>query len=454
MKAIVIGAGEVGFHIANHMTLEKMDVVVIDVDPQALAKVSDHIDVKTVLGSGSSPVILKEAGLKGAELVLAVTNSDEVNLVACMMVDLLSPETKKLARLRKADLDDYHNHFHQCAPHIDTIINPEIEVVKTISRLLQVAGATEVNEFAGGAIKLVGIKLDEATGLVGTILADIQSETGKRTQLVAAIIRDEKLIIPRGSDHLEAGDEIYIVEKEERLLETLLLFGKAPMPVRRLMIVGGGSIGLRLATSLEKSAIQTKIIEKDAGRCEKLAAILDKATVIHGDGSDQALLKEENIHDTDIAIMLTNDEETNILASLLAKRMGAKKAITKISRFSYFPLVASVGIEKVVSPRLSAINSILQHIRQGKVLSAISLRGEQAEVIEAEVTDSSSIANHALKSISFPKGVLVTGILHKDSVSIPSGESVIYPGDRIVIFARKEAISKLEKLLSVKLEYV
>lgn len=454
MKAIVIGAGEVGFHIANHMTLEKMDVVVIDVDPQALAKVSDHIDVKTVLGSGSSPVILKEAGLKGAELVLAVTNSDEVNLVACMMVDLLSPETKKLARLRKADLDDYHNHFHQCAPHIDTIINPEIEVVKTISRLLQVAGATEVNEFAGGAIKLVGIKLDEATGLVGTILADIQSETGKRTPLVAAIIRDEKLIIPRGSDHLEAGDEIYIVEKEERLLETLLLFGKAPMPVRRLMIVGGGSIGLRLATSLEKSAIQTKIIEKDAGRCEKLAAILDKATVIHGDGSDQALLKEENIHDTDIAIMLTNDEETNILASLLAKRMGAKKAITKISRFSYFPLVASVGIEKVVSPRLSAINSILQHIRQGKVLSAISLRGEQAEVIEAEVTDSSSIANHALKSISFPKGVLVTGILHKDSVSIPSGESVIYPGDRIVIFARKEAISKLEKLLSVKLEYV
>jgi len=454
VKAIVIGAGEVGFHIANHMTLEKMDVVVIDVDPQALAKVSDHIDVKTVLGSGSSPVILKEAGLKGAELVLAVTNSDEVNLVACMMVDLLSPETKKLARLRKADLDDYHNHFHQCAPHIDTIINPEIEVVKTISRLLQVAGATEVNEFAGGAIKLVGIKLDEATGLVGTILADIQSETGKRTPLVAAIIRDEKLIIPRGSDHLEAGDEIYIVEKEERLLETLLLFGKAPMPVRRLMIVGGGSIGLRLATSLEKSAIQTKIIEKDAGRCEKLAAILDKATVIHGDGSDQALLKEENIHDTDIAIMLTNDEETNILASLLAKRMGAKKAITKISRFSYFPLVASVGIEKVVSPRLSAINSILQHIRQGKVLSAISLRGEQAEVIEAEVTDSSSIANHALKSISFPKGVLVTGILHKDSVSIPSGESVIYPGDRIVIFARKEAISKLEKLLSVKLEYV
>jgi trk system potassium uptake protein TrkA len=454
VKAIIIGAGEVGFHIANHMTLEKMDVVVIDVNPQALRRVSDHIDVKTVLGSGSSPVILKAAGLKGAEIVLAVTNSDEVNLVACMMVDLLSPDTKKLARLRKADLDGYHSHFHKYAPHIDTIINPEIEVVKTISRLLQVSGATEVNEFADGAIKLVGIKLDETAGLAGKRLTDIQAESGEAWPLVAAIIRDEKLLIPMGKDRLEAGDEIYIVEKEDRLAETLLLFGKPSMPVRRLMIIGGGAIGLRLATSLENSPMQIKIIEKDAGRCEALAAILDKAIVIHGDGSDQALLKEENIHDTDIAVMLTNDEETNILASLLAKRLGAKKAITKISRFSYFPLVASVGIEKVVSPRLSAINSILHHIRQGKVLSAISLRGEQAEVIEAEVTDASGIVNRALRSISFPKGVLVTGIVHNDSVSIPSGESVIYPGDRIVIFARKEAISRLEKILAVKLEYV
>ncbi len=454
MKAIIIGAGEVGFHIANHMTLEKMEVVVIDVDPQALRRVSDHLDVQTVQGSGSSPVILKEAGVKEAEIVLAVTNSDEANLVACLMVDLLVPGTKKLARLRKADLDDYHGHFNAHTPHIDTIINPDIEVVKTISRLLQVPGATEVNEFADGAIKLVGIKLEETAALTDKRLMDIKTESGGRRPLVAAIIRAEQLIIPMGDDRLQAGDEIYIVEKEDRLHDTLLLFGKQSMPVKRLVIVGGGAIGLRLAASLESSSIQIKIIEKDAGRCEELAATLDKAIVIHGDGSDQALLKEENIHDSDIAIMVTNDEETNILASLLAKRLGAKKAITKISRFSYFPLVASVGIEKVVSPRLSAINSILQHIRRGKVLSAISLRGEQAEVIEAEITDSSRIANQALKDISFPKGVLVTGIVHDETVSIPSGQSVIYPGDRVVIFTRKEAISKLEKILAVKLEYV
>jgi len=337
VKAIIIGAGEVGFHIANHMTLEKMEVVVIDVDSQALRRVSDHLDVQTVQGSGSSPVILKEAGLKGTEIVLAVTNSDEVNLVACLMVDLLAPGTKKLARRRKADLGHFHGHFNNHTPHIDTIINPDIEVVKTISRLLQVPSATEVNEFAGGAIKLVGIKLEETAGLTGKRLTDIKAASGEHRPLVAAIIRDEQLIIPMGNDCLQAGDEIYLVEKEDRLRDTLLLFGKQSMPVKRLMIVGGGAIGLRLAASLESSAIQVKIIEKDAGRCDELAAILDKAIVIHGDGSDQALLKEENIHDSDIAIMVTNDEETKILASLLAKRMGAKKPSPKSAASATFP---------------------------------------------------------------------------------------------------------------------
>jgi trk system potassium uptake protein TrkA len=271
--------------------------------------------------------------------------------------------------------------------------------------------------------------------------------------LIAAIIRDEELIIPRGKDRLQTGDEIYIVDREENLMENLLLFGKQYSPVRHVMIIGGGSTGSRLAALLEASSIQTKIIEKKGDRCEELAAGLKKTIVIHGDGSDQMLLKEENVQNADMVVLLTDDEETNILASLLAKRLGAKKAITKISRFSYFPLVTGIGIEKVVSPRLSAINSILQHIRRGKVLSAISIRGEQAEVIEAEAAADSGIVDIPLKSISLPKGVLVIGIVRDGRVTIPSGESIIYPGDRIVIFARKEAIPQLEKILAVKLEY-
>ena len=453
MKAIIIGAGAVGFHIAKHLALERKDVVVIDTDTDALRRILDNIDVETILGSGSSPAILEKAGLTDAEIILAVTNSDEVNFMACMLVDFLSPSTKKLARLRNADLDAYHRQFQNFSPHIDTIINPEAEVVETILQLMKIPGATEVDEVADGELKLVGVHLDQSASLAGKRLSEMRSIIGQQGPLIAAIIRDERLIIPRGNDWLLADDEIYFLEKEERLLETLLLFGKQYLPVRRVMIVGGGSIGLRLAISLEKSLIQAVIIEKDAQRCEALADILNKTIVIHGDGSDQILLAEENVRDMDMVIMLTNDEETNIIASLLAKRMGAKKAITKISRFSYLPLMDGIGIEKVVNPRLSTINSILKHIRRGKVLSAISIRGQQAEVIEAEAMASSGIIRKPLKSISFPKGVLVAGIVHDGQVTIPTGSSVIYPGDRVVIFAGKQSISKIERMLAVELEY-
>ncbi|MFP4387490.1 MAG: NAD-binding protein, partial [Desulfococcaceae bacterium] len=224
-------------------------------------------------------------------------------------------------------------------------------------------------------------------------------------------------------------------------------------PVRRVLIIGGGRIGVRLAQRLEKRAIQTKIIEQSEERCGELADELNRAVVLCGDGSDQDLLREENVRDVDVVVTLTNDEETNILASLLAKRMGARKTITKISKFSYFPLMMAIGIEQVVDPRLSAINTILQHIRRGKVLSAVSIKGEAAEVIEAEAMETSDIVGKPLKTIQFPKGSLVTALLRGEDVIIPSGDSVIRPGDRIVIFARREAIPKVEKILAVKLEF-
>jgi len=453
LKIIIVGAGEVGFHIASHLTLENKDVVVVDSDPVALRRVSDHLDVQTVLGSGSNPVTLEDAGLKEAEIILAVTNSDEINLVACLVADILSSSTKKLARLRNADFDAFHDNFRELAPHIDTVINPEIEVVKTIDRLMSVPGAVDVGEFAGGRVKFVGVSLDETARLAGTRLSELSGKIGKPVPLIAAIVRDEALIIPRGEDRLLAGDAVYFISEEKNLLDNLAVFDKQMEPVRRVMIVGGGSIGLRLASLLEERSVYTKIVESDPERCEVLAEQLNKAVVIHGDGSDQELLGEENIQDMDMAVMLTNDEQTNILASLLAKRMGAKKAITKISRFSYFQLMATIGIEKVVSPRLSAINSILQHIRRGKVLSAISIKGEKAEVIEAEAMETSDIVGKPLKNISLPKGVLVTCIIRGDLVIVPSGDSSIDPGDRIIILARNNAIPKLEKILAVKLEY-
>ncbi len=453
MKIIIIGAGEVGYHIASRLTLENKDVLVIDKDSTAIRRVADNIDVQTIIGSGSSPLVLEEAGIKEAEILLAVTDSDEANLVACLVANMLSPSTKKLARIRGADFDAFHDTFRDQAPHIETVINPETEVVKTIERLMHVPGAVDVGEFADGKIKFVGIYLDEDNPLAGVRLSELPRHIGEKRLLIAAVVREEEVIIPRGQDKLLSGDLIYFISEDEQLLETLSIFNKHAEKVKRVLIVGGGRIGYRLAVKLEAQSIHCKIIEKRADQCAALAEKLNKTVVLHGDGSDQGLLSEENIGDVDVVVTLTNDEEINILSSLLTKRMGAGKAITKISKFSYFPLMTAIGIEQVVSTRLSAINSILQHIRRGKVLSAISLKGEQAEALEVVALETSDIVTKPLKRISFPKGAMVAGIIRKDHIIIPTGDSIIEPGDRIIIFAQRKAINGIEKILAVKLEY-
>ena len=453
MKVIIVGAGEVGFNIASHLALENKDVLVIDKSSDAIRRVSESIDVQVIHGSGSHPSVLEAAGVKEAEILLAVTNSDEINLVACLVANIISPATKKMARIRNANYDEYHETFREHAPHIDTIINPEIEVVKTIERLMSVPGAVEVDDFADGRVKFIGIYLDASARLAGVKLSEISSEIGKPIPLIAAIIREEELIIPGGNDKLMPGDLIYFISEKNTFLDALAIFDKQVEPPRRILIVGGGQIGFRLAAVLENQPVYTKIIEKDPIRCTRLADRLNKAVILCGEGSDKGLLTEENIKDMDVVITLTNDEETNILVSLLAKQMGVKKTITRISKFSYFPLMSTIGLEQVVSPRLSAVNSILQHIRRGKVLQAKSIKNEQAEVMEAVALETSDIVGKPIKKLSLPKGTLITGIIRKDDVIIPSGDSVIRPGDRIIIFARRQAIPKIEKILAVKLEY-
>lgn len=453
MKVVIVGAGEVGFHIASRLSHENKDVVVIDKDSDAIRRISDNIDVQVIVGSGSSPVSLEDAGIKEAEILLAVTNSDETNLVACLVANIISPYTKKLARVRDADFDKYHATFRDHAPHIDTLINPEIEVVKTIDRLMNMPGAVDVGKFADGRVKFIGIILDKEARLAGSRLHEIPAMLGKPGPLIAAVIRDEELIIPSGDDRLLPGDLVYFISEDDKLMDTLAIFDKHAEPVSRVLIVGGGRIGLRLATLLDDKPVYTKIIEKNPDRCAKLAEKLNKVVVLHGDGSDQRLLNEENIQETDFVITLTDDEEINILASLLAKKLGARKTITKISKFSYFPLMSMIGIEQVVSPRLSAINTILQHIRRGKILSSLSIKGEQAEFMEAVALETSEIVGRPLKNISFPKGSLVASIIRNDNIIIPSGDSVIEPDDRIIIFATRQAIPKIEKILTVKLEY-
>jgi trk system potassium uptake protein len=453
LKVVIVGAGEVGFHIASHLARENKDVVVIDKDAAAIRRLTENIDVQVVHASGSSPAALMEAGIKSAEIILAVTNSDETNLVACLVSDMLSPSTKKLARIRAGDFDEFHETFKVKAPRIETVINPEIEVVKTIEQMMSVPGAVDVGEFADGRVKLIGVRMGRHEQSLGIPLSEFSIKLKQRAPLISAIVRDEKLIVPRGSDKLLSGDLVYFMSEERNLKEYLSFFDKHSDPVKKVLIIGGGRIGYRLAKYLEDQPVYTKIIEKNSERCKVIADSLNKAVILNGDGSDQALLSEENIHEMDVVATLTNDEETNILSSLLVKQMGAKKTITQISRFSYFPLMEKIGLDQIVSPRLSAINSILQHIRRGKVLSARSIKGEEAEVLEAMAMETSDIVDKPLNVIGMPKGSLVTGIIRGDQFIIPSGNSIIKPGDRIIIFAVRQAIAKIEKILAVKLEF-
>ncbi|OEU78427.1 MAG: Trk system potassium transport protein TrkA [Desulfobacterales bacterium S5133MH4] len=453
MKIIIIGAGEVGFHIASRLSMENKDVIIIEKNVDALRRVSDNLDVQSIQGCGSSPAILEQAGIKGADIVLAVTNSDETNLVASLFANILSPTTIKLARIRSEEYLLYQHALSQDPYRIDVVINPEAEAVKTIERLLQVPGAVDVGEFADGRIKVIGVRLDAETPVAGTKLVDLKDKTGNKKILVAAISRNEELIVPSGKDKLLQGDLVYLVSEEQQLKKTLKIFGKRAEPFDRILLIGGGNLGLKLAQALEGYSIHAKLIEKDPYRCNKLAKQLDRVVVLQGDGSDQQLLQEENIQDMDVVVTLTGNEETNILTSLLATRMGAHKTVTRISKFSYFPLVTAIGLEHIVSPRLAAINSILQYVRRGKVLSAMALKGEEAEVLEAVALESSDIVGKPIREVPFPKGALVVAIIRGDEVIIPTGDSVIRPQDHIIIFSTRQGIPKVEKALMVKLEY-
>jgi len=450
---VIVGAGEVGFHIASRLSLENKDVVLIEKDPGALRRVSENLDVQTVVGCGSSPATLQQAGIKEADILLAVTNSDETNLVASLFANILSPTTIKLARIRGEDYLMYQEALSQGPYSIDMVINPEAEAVKTIKRLLQVPGAIDVGEFADGRIKVIGVRLDADCPVNGTKLVDLKKKTGNKKILVTGIVREEKLIVPSGDDKLLEGDLIYFISEKKDLKGALKIFGKQAEPLNRVLLVGGGNLGLKLAAALEELSIHTKLIERDPDRCRELAELLDKVIILQGDGSDQGLLQEENIQDMDVVITLTGDEETNILTSLLAKRMGAQKTVTRISRFSYFPLVSAIGLEHIISPRRAAINTMLQYVRRGQVLSAMALKGEEAEVLEAVALETSDVVGKPLQNVPFPKGALVVAIIRGDEVIIPTGNSVIQPHDRIIIFSTRQGIPRVEKALMVKLEY-
>ena len=451
MKIIIVGAGEVGFHIAQKLSEESHNVVLIDKDGAKIKRITESLDIQALLGGGTSPQLLKDAGIKEADMLVAATDSDEVNLICCLMARNLSPHMLKIARIRNPEYLEQKELFEQDFLGIDLVINPESEMVDTILSVMEVPGASEVINFVGGRVKLIGFTVHEDSPFAGYELASFGGFEEKL--LVGAIARGEQVLIPRGDDIIQVDDLVYVVVRNDELDRIRRLFNPQSQTLSRVIIVGAGQTGTALASALDKTKAKTKIIDKDSERCTHLSEQLERVIVINGDGTDRDLLREENIKDVDFMVAITGDDESNILISLLSKGLGAERTITRISKFAYIPLVSAIGIDTVVSPRLSAVKAILQHIRRGKIISVAPLKGEHAEAIEAEALETSDIVNVPLSDVKFPKGAIVGAIVRNGEIIIPKGDSIIRPKDHLIIFALEKVIPKLEKLLTVKLEY-
>jgi len=453
LRIIIVGAGEVGFHISRRLAVENKDVVVVDRSPDALKRVADATDVQVIEGSGCSPEVLQDAGVEGADILLAVTDSDEVNLLSCFFAEKLSSQTTKLARIRNSDYTNFSEMMTGQGLNIAKIINPDQEVVDSILRLMSVPGAVEINDFAQGNIRLIGVNLPSDSPIIGTRLLNLRERIGDVPLVIAALVRDDSLIIPSGADEVRKGDVVYFACDIKDQEEILTKLGITQEPVRKVMIVGGGNIGYKLAKSLDNKFYHTRIMDQDESRCRQLSEKLDRPIVLVGNGTDQEILRQENVGDLDLVISVTGDEETNILTCLLAKSLGAKSTITRINNFAYMPLIEPIGIDHLVCPRLSAINSLLHFIRRGKVISTASIKGEEAEVLEAIAQENSEIVGKPIMDLGFPRGCLVLCFQRGDEVIIPRGDTVIEPQDRLIILSTRHNIPKVEKALDVKVEF-
>ena len=455
MSVLIIGAGEVGYMIANRLSEENIDVYIVEKDDAKVARISQKLDVKVVPGSGSSLKTLKEAGLEQTEMLIAVTDSDEVNLVAAFIAGSFADIPTKIVRVRGREYESAKVIFEKDYLDIDLVINPEQEASNRVELLLKTPGSNDVIQVAEGNVRLCGFRVANGSRFVNRTLIDIGKDTEGSNFLVAAIIRKDRLLIPRGNDEILAGDRVYLALGRENDRELFSLLGIKENPAQNVMIYGGSIAGEMLAMSLEKQGLNVKLVDSDEDRCTYLSEVLSRTTVLNSPSVNRELLENENISGMDAFVAASDDEEANILSALLAKRMGNPHVIAIVNTLDYISLVSDIGVDAVVNPRMATVSKILQFIRKGKIFSLSSLSGVEGEVIEVEAMDTSDLVSTPIKDIKWPNGAIVAGIIRKGKgrVVVPRGDTVIDPGDRVVIFSAKSAVHKVEKLLSVKLSY-
>lgn len=450
MRVIVAGAGEVGFNIARWLSRNGHSVSLIDVDSARVARAGELLDIQGVVGKCSIPQVLADAGAEDAEILVAVTNSDEVNMVACLIAGHRFGIAHKVARIREVGYAEVGEMLASETVGIDLVIHPEMEVAARIQRLIDFPVATEVLEFGDGTLRLAAFHLPANSRLVGHPLHRSFPPTDEARVLVCAVLRDGRVLIPRGADRLHAEDKIYLLARPDDLDHRLPELGLTAPPITHLVIGGGGKVAEMVARNLEESSITVKIIEPDEGRCATLSEELSHAIVLHGELTDVDLMREENVGSCDLYLAVSDDEEDNMLTSMLARRLGARKVFCLLNRPEYVPLAPALGIDAALNPRLSTVGAVLRFIRKGKVLAVDQLVEDQAEIIEAVAIAGSDLVGKPLAEVSFPKGAIVGAILHEGESRIATGSDVVEENDRVVIVAVKNALKKVEKALQMK----
>lgn len=457
MKFIICGAGNVGTNIARYLASEDSDVTVIDKDPELVERLSNTLDVKAIEGFASHPDVLARAGAEDADMIIAVTYADEVNMVACQVAHTLFNVPRTIARVRSQTYLDplYADLFSNKGMPIDVIISPEIEVARAVRRRLEIPGALEAIPLADGLVRLIGVLCDENCPIINTPLRQLTRLFPDLQIEVVLILRNDRPIVPGADDVMQVGDEVYFVCAAEHTRRAMASFGHEEPDARRVVILGGGNIGMFLVKQLEREVpeVGVTIIEYDQNRAEDLAQNLRRAVVLQGDCLDSELLDEANIGASETVIAVTNDDETNILASLLAKRAGSQRAITLVNKTSYASLVTTLGVDAVVNPRAITVSTILQHIRRGRIRSVHSLRAGLAEIIEGEALDTSSIIKQPLKDVRFPDDVIVGAIVRGNTVIMPRPDTIILPKDRVIVLAMQAQVKRVEKMFAVRLEF-
>jgi len=442
LKIIIIGAGKVGCQIANTLSSENHDVTLIEKDDVIRQSAQNSLDVLTILGNGANVRTLEEAGIKQADMLIAVTSSDEVNMIACMTAKQFGVP-QKIARIRNPEYL-YANALSREKLGIDLTINPERATAREIVKLLKSPiNVAQVQSLAGGKVQLFELKVEESFPFINQQLKAI---TFKYPILVAAIYRNDKIIIPGGEEKIIAGDNLYVLIKKDYFLELNEIFNQKPLSVQNVIILGGSRIGIQAALILTKLGISTKLIERDKEKCEKIAESLPHTLVINGDGTNIDLLKSEGVETTDGFVAVTGFDEDNLLVALLAKHLGAKKVIAKVDRTNYIPILEKIGVDAVVNPRMTTASAILRFIRRGKIISLTLLKEGEAEVIELIVSPHSKIINTPLRKANLPQNSIIGAIVRKDEVIIPHGNDIIQPEDKIIIFALSSDIKEIEKI--------